>query len=366
MLFRSGKTPADASGGSADKNKPYPVDTLDRAVELFASRTGKVVNETPLYSALRMALLQDPKPSKIYGVRVDADNYAAALSSLEAADDVTFVSLASETNVARLAALKTHVEDMSAQGQKRVGVAMADPAKAKSVNYVAEVKAATASLQSDSGRMVVVAARGAVTDAATAAMAAIAGFEPHISMVLKKVREIKATVKIGGQDVLVNIPPESQFSPSEIKGLSELGLIPLIHPSLIVGESTHFADGQTYSSDASVGYIDIVRVLDDIDFRLKAGLIGSIGDARITKAGMLQLKTQVDGILGPLKRRAVIDNFALDIPVFNVLALPESTWTATDKSIVTTARATRSVDMFLSVTYGPAVHRLKVTLAPTF
>ena len=41
--------------------------------------------------------------------------------------------------------------------------------------------------------------------------------------------------------------------------------------------------------------MDIVRTLDDIDFRLKSGLIGAIGDARITKAGMTGVKTRVDG-----------------------------------------------------------------------
>jgi hypothetical protein len=107
-------------------------------------------------------------------------------------------------------------------------------------------------------------------------------------------------------------------------------------------------------------------VLDDIDFRLKAGLIGLIGDARITKPGLILLKSQAEGILGPLQRRAVIDNFAIDIPVLGVLSLPESAWTPTERTMVTDARANRTVDMFISVTYGPAIHRLKVTLAPKF
>ena len=46
------------------------------------------------------------------------------------------------------------------------------------------------------------------------------------------------------------------------------------------------------------------NVLDDIDFRLKAGLIGSVGDARITKAGLTLVANRIDGILGPLKRGA--------------------------------------------------------------
>ena len=159
---------------------------------------------------------------------------------------------------------------------------------------------------------------------------------------------------------------ENQYSPSEIKGLSEAGIVPIIDPALIVGESLHFAEGRCFTTDASLLYIDIVRVLDDIDFRLKAGLIGAIGDSRITKEGMTMLKARVEGILGPLKRNNVIVDFSIEIPVLDILRIPETAWTATDKTIVETARANRTVDMFVSVTYGPAVHRLKVSLTPKF
>jgi hypothetical protein len=353
-----------SAAGSATINKPFAIDTLDQAAGLFATKNPDgTVTETALYSSLKIAILQDPKPSKIYGVKVDTDNYAGALASLEAADDVTFVSLANEVTVGTaagggavatgLVALKEHVETMSAQGQKRIGVAMVDPATAKSNTYVDDVTAALVSLKSSSSRMVVLAARGSTGDAATAAMSAIAGFDPQVSVVLKKVRGFA-------------MPVESQYSPSEITGLSEAGIIPIIDPALIVGESLHFAEGRCFTTDASLLYIDIVRVLDDIDFRLKAGLIGAVGDARITKSGMTMLKTRVEGILGPLQRSGVIVNFNIELPVLNILSLPESTWTATDLAIVQTARANRMVDLFVSVTYGPAVHRLKVTLSPKF
>src|SRR5580765_7433820 len=186
-----GKTPAGANGGTATANKPYEVSTLDDASNLFAKVNAGVVAETELYKSLKIAMLQDPAPSKIYGVRVDADNYAAALAGLEAADDVTFVSLANEATVGAAAAagagptglmaMKDHVESMSSQGHKRSGVAMIDPNKAKSPNYVAEVIAALTgaqNLQSTVSRMVMIAARGATVDVASAAMAAIAGYPP--------------------------------------------------------------------------------------------------------------------------------------------------------------------------------------------
>ncbi|MCW8900041.1 MAG: hypothetical protein OQK95_05205 [Gammaproteobacteria bacterium] len=359
-----GKTPTGANGGTADVNKPYRVETLDDAATLFAKKNPDgSVSATTLYTSLVLAMQQDPRPSKIYGVRVDGTNYAAALAGLEAADDVTFVSLADETSIGAVAtdstsatnleALKEHVEKMSSGGQKRLGIAMVNPTTAKSSSYVADVSAAVSSLKSDSSRMVIVAARGATEDTATAAMASIAGFAPHVSLVLKKVRGI-------------TMPVEKQYSPSEIKGLSEEGLIPIIDPELIVGSSLHFAEGRCYTSDASLLYIDIVRTLDDIEFRLKAGLMGLIGDARITKPGMIRLKTQIAGILGPLKRKAIITNYEVSIPVLNALDIPESARTPTDNTIITTARANRTVELVVSITYGPAVHHLRVTLAPKF
>ncbi len=359
-----GKSP----DGSQAANVPVAVDTFQQATSLFARIQAGNLVRNPLFNGLEIAMLQDPKPAKIYGVKVDADDYAGALASLEAADDVTFVALAGESDAGQLAALKTHVENMSAQGQRRIGVGMVDPATVKSNTYVVDVLAALAGAKSTTSRMVIVAARGAVRvvgvdnqnrpvtipgDAACAAMAAIAGYAPHISTVLKRINGL-------------GMPVESQFSPTEIKELSEGGVIPVIDPALIVGESLHFAEGRCFTTDANLLFIDIVRTLDDIEFRLKAGLIGMVGDARITRPGLTRVKTRVEGILGPLLRNAVIDAFAVDIPVLNILNIPESTWTATDTAIVNEARANRTVDLFVSVTYGPAVHRLRVTLAPKF
>lgn len=109
-----------------------------------------------------------------------------------------------------------------------------------------------------------------------------------------------------------------------------------------------------------------MRTLDQIEFMLRAGLIGLVGDARITKPGMTLLKTQVDGILGPLKRQSVIDDYRIEIPVLDILTIPEVARTATDTSIVTAARADRTVDLVVTVTYGPAVSRLLVTLVAKF
>jgi hypothetical protein len=345
-----------SGSGSAAVNAPRPVETQEDVAAQFGATT-------PLGKSLALALLQDPKPSKIYGVKVGGTgtegDFGSALDSLNAADDVNFVSLAGITAVPILMLLKSHVESNSAAGQKRLGVAMVDPATARTPTYVADVTTPREGLRSSSSRMVLVAARGAVADTpgaadvATAAMAAMAGFAPSTSILLKRVRGIA-------------IPVEQQYSATEIKAMSEVGIIPIIQPSMIVGGGFYFGEGRAFTSDASQLYVDLVRTLDDIDFRLKAGLVGLVGEARITRAGLTLIKSTVEGILGPLKRGAVIDNFSISVPLLDVLAIPESARTSTDNNIVTTARANRSVDMLVSVTYGPAVHRLRVTLQPKF
>jgi len=358
-----GRTPSGAAGGEAAVNTPVAVDTLEQAVTNFARLQGGNVARTPLYDSLELAFLQDPRPSKIYGVRVNADDYAAALGGLEAADDVTMVSLANEVTVGAAAgggnpptglhALKAHVESMSAAGQRRTGFAMVNPATAKSTTYVADVAAAVNGLKSSTSRMAMIAARGATGDVATAAMAAVAGLPVHHSIVLKKLRGIA-------------MPVQLQYSPGEIRGLSEANLLPIIDPALITGESLHFADGRLFTTDASLLHVDLVRTLDQIEFNLRAGLIGLIGDGRITKPGMTQLKIQVDSILGPLLRRQVIDAYQVDIPVLDILRTPEAARSATDNSIVTTARENRTVDLIVTITYGPAVSRLLVSLVAKF
>lgn len=352
-----------SAAGDAAVNAPTVCDTLADAVTHFGA-------SSTLTGSLALAFLQDPAPSKVYGVKVggggaDTD-IAAALDALNAADDVDFVSLASVVDPKLLLKLKQHVEDASAAGHKRIGVAMIDPAKPKSATYVADALATVhptggggVDLLSSVSRMVMIAARGAATgggapaDAATAAMAAIAGQAPATSMVLKPIRGI-------------SIPLPSQYTAAEIKALSEANVIPIIQPSLIVGGGFYFGEGRCFTSDATMLYIDIVRVLDDIDFRLKAGLIGMVGDARITRAGLTTVRSAVQGILGPLQRAAVIDAFDVQIPLLDTLALPESARTATDTNLISTARANRAVDMLVSITYGPAVHHLRVTLQPKF
>lgn len=340
-------------------NKPVQVSSSDEAEATFGAGG-------ELTRSLLVALRQSPRASKIYGVRAQDDTkYADALKALEGADDVTFVSLANQADVGnaneKLKALLAHTEKMSSDGNKRIGVAMVDPAIAKDAapDYVSNVKTKYGSIKSGTSRMILVAARGALgddgaaADVATAAMSAIAGYEPHVSTVLKPIVGLK-------------IPLESKYSASEIKALSDENIVPIIDPTLIPGESLHFAEGRCFTTDSTLLYVDIVRTLDAIEFELKAGLIGSIGDARITKEGLMAVKVQTESILDRLQRRNWIAGFRVQIPTLDILLIPEASRSATETGLVKKDRETRTVEMLVEITYGPAVHYLLVRLTPHF
>jgi hypothetical protein len=354
--------------GSAAANTPIEVAELADAVPLFNAldAAGVPDPQTDLYRALTAAFLQDPRPTKIYAVKLDGSGWAAALKALEAADDVTLVALANAPVKAGgngtndpVAALKSHCETQSADGNKRIGVAAVDPTIAKSDSYAADVKALTAPFKGSVPRMVMVAARGATRDGggaaevAAAAAAAIGGQPVATSVVLKRVRGFA-------------LPLAEQYGPGEIKALAEDGIIPIIDPALVAGESLHFAEGTIYTTDATQKYIDIVRLLDDVEFRLKAGLIGLIGDARITRAGLASVIRKGEGILGVVQATGAITDFAFQIPVYDALLKPQAARSATENQIIFTARSQRLVEMYVTIFIGPAIHRLKIALQPRF
>jgi phage tail sheath gpL-like len=354
----------DAGGfGSAVANVPVLIGSEAEARTAFATTdaSGAVTASGRLYESIRTALLQDPAPSRIYAVatadNAGAPDYAAALASLAAAP-VQLVSLANETDPALLGFLKDHVEGVSADGDRRIGVAMVDPdlAVAAGETFADEADDAYGAIQSDVSRMVLVAARVTTTggvpddDVATAGMAAMAGYPPHISVLMKQLRGVK-------------IPVERQFSGSEIKQLAEKFIIPIIDPELIPGEGLYLGSARAYTTDVTRLYVDIVRVLDDIEFRLKAGLIGSIGNVRIDRLGMQGLKARFDGILGPLQSARVIDGYSVEIPILPILEAAEAVRTPGQVSVLGDARTSRVVEVIVSVTYAGAVHFLDVSLA---
>jgi hypothetical protein len=204
-----------------------------------------------------------------------------------------------------------------------------------------------------SERMVYVAHKSD-QDAAAAVAGTIAGYEPHISLLLKKVS--------------IDSAP---FSPAEIRALNGdetfehgpagKGVNWLTDPVLIPGQGVFLGEGYT-GDPAGKKYIDLVRTIDSISFALKAKLIRAIGNLRISRSGLRALVAQMEAVLDPLVTGEVIDDYEIVIPLLALLDKDPNTLTTAEGEAIKSARAERLVTVLALINYAAAIHRLSLTL----
>lgn len=309
-----------------------------------------------VYQAIAMAFGQSPGPSRVWGVRVDAasPDWTAALAEV-AKLDVQLVVLANTplttgANTTALIALKEHVHNVSetgGDGKERIGVAML-------AKDAAGVEVLTSGLQHE--RMVYVAHRAedvkiteavsTAADAAAAAAGVIAGYEPHISIILKPVA----------------IDMRQTFTESQIDGFDVAGINWLTDPVLIPGSGIYMGEGYTGNIGGGKKYVDIVRTLDSVSFQLKAVLIRTIGDLRMTRAGLRAVVTLIESVLSPLQTQEVIEAFQVHIPLLTLLDRDPTSLTLAELAQIDAAQAARRADIAVTVDYAGAIHRMRINL----
>lgn len=351
-------------GKVTDTGSP-PADVAQVGVPLLFTDPAEARRQAPgdLGASIGLAFRQSPGPSVVWGVRVDdAPDYGTALDAV-AALDVQLVVLAnvpldSASGTANgspgaIALLARHVDEVSqtgGDGKERMGVAMLTKGSA-------DPSIVNGALASD--RMVYVAHQSD-EDAAAAVAGTIAGHAPHVSMLLKQVQ--------------ITSPP---FTPSQIQTLNgtevETGPVPsgpaglgvnwLTTPSLIPGQGVYLGEGYTGSSaPGKKKFIDIVRTVDDVSFRLKAQLIKTIGNLRISRSGLRALVGQMESVLDPLQRAEVLDSYRIDIPLLRLLDKNPASLTPSEGAQINNAHAQRVVEALVTVEYAAAVHRLNIAL----
>ncbi|MFI8961915.1 hypothetical protein ACIGO8_07350 [Streptomyces sp. NPDC053493] len=313
----------------------------------------------PLGEAVATALVQEPGPSEVWAVRL-ADSSDGALDAALARVATLNVQLVAVANTPlvrtsgddeqsaptpAIVKLAEHVDAVAGDGMERIGVAMLG--KGDTNPGIVEGKLATE-------RMVYVAHKSD-EDVAAAVAGTIAGYEPHISLLLKQVKV--SSEPFSAQDVLTINGAEGENS----GGPGGQGVNWLVDPPLIPGKGVFLGEG--YTGNAKPGgkkYIDIVRTVDDITFRLKAQLIGSIGNLRISRAGLRGLVAEMETVLEPLRRAAVIDSYEIVLPILVLLDKPQPT--PQEENLIKKARAERAVEALVRITYAGAVHRINITL----
>ena len=285
-----------ATGGP--ENDPQPFTNPADALRLFPGS---------LSASIRTAFAQTPGPTLVYGVRTAAGpGWAAALAAVSALD-VQLVALANTALDATtgaspngaIALLASHVATVSntgGDGKERMGIVML-------AKGATDPSIVTGGLANE--RLVYIAHKSD-DDAAAAVAGTIAGYEPHVSMLLKP----------------VNITSDP-FTPAEIaaingsetfaSGPAGKGVNWLVDPGLIPGPGMYLGEGYT-GNPSGKKFIDVVRTIDDVSFRLKAQLIKTIGELRIGRSGLRALIAQMEAVLEPLVRNEVIEGYDVVVP----------------------------------------------------
>ncbi len=320
--------------------------TRDKAVD----DPGSVTDGLPptwfqgnLGAAVRKAFEQTPGPTTIWAVRAnDAADFGSALDVVDKLD-VQIVLLANtplisnavgRTEVELLSSRVNTVSKTGGDGKERIGVAMLGKDLADPTQITGNMS---------NSRMVMVAHKS-TEDAAAAVAGTIAGYEPHISLLLKP----------------VSISMDTLFSDAEMDALNNARINWLTDPSLIPGKGLFMGEGYTLGAD--IPYIDITRTIDDCSFRLKAALIRSIGDLRVSRSGLRTLVSQITAVLEPLKQREVIESYEILLPLLVLLDKDPGTLTDAELQEINNAQNARVVDAIVAVDYAGAIHRLNITL----
>ncbi len=313
--------------------------------------TPGVEDPNAVAAAIATAFRQTPPPTRVWGIEVDPDTPAWATAFTQAADvPVQIVVLAdtplngtpaSNHPVTLLAKHVVEVSHTGGDGMERIGVAALDPTETQT----AQVARNAGAVKTD--RMVLVAHKESPDDVAAAVAGVIAGHEPHLSLLLKP----------------INIGMSGLFTATEIQTYYDNSVNWVTSPVMLPGHALYLGEGLTASPAGNKKYIDIVRTLDDIGFRVKAALIEAIGDLRIDRPGLRTAVTLVQSALSPLVTRDVIEEYAIHIPLLVLLEREPATLTAEEVKQIGNGRSTRKVDMEVSVVYAGVIHQIAVKLA---
>ena len=289
---------------------------------------------------------------------------------------INIVCLSSNTNPDNITALRTHVETASPNDaggggiRPRIGVAMLPMGGIRNASglqtnnfsdWKTEEEAANnlpSPMNWSSSRMVFVAA-DSPDDIASAAAGVIAGGRP-LGQPDPEAGERHRDQQRTSSDNAIS----TYLSPSD-SNLNEPHVIPILHPDFLAGSGPVMGEGGfTADGTGQRLYINIVRTIDDIAFRLKAALTSPqvIGTLRINRPGLRVLVSIVRATLKARVAAGEIDDFDVDIPIQALTEADPSTLTPDQQQQLQQVQNSRQLAFNISVTYSGAIHQLVVTL----
>ena len=339
------------AGATGPRNVPVPVTSPDAVSFRDSAANGRPVDDAAWFKgalgdSVRTAFAQSPGPTTVWAIATGA-GADALKDGLAAASkvDAQIVVLArtplsgggangGKDDIEALAAHCNSVSNTGGDGKERLGIAMLG----KGVTNTALITGPMAQ-----NRMMMVA-HHSDDDAAAATAGVMAGYPPHISLLLKP----------------ISLDMDDVFADAEIDAFNAKRVNWVTRTPLLPGQGFYLGEGYTLGVDQP--YADIVRTIDQISFALKAALIRSIGVLRVTRAGLRAMVSQMSAVLQPLQDDAVIDSYLVYFPLLTLLDKDPAKLTDVELQQIQTAQATRSVSSIVTVDYAGAIHRLNITL----
>lgn len=302
-----------------------------------------------LAAAIALAFQQTPGPTTVWGVRVDSTtpDWAGALQEV-AKLNVQIVALANTplnaANATAIGDLKTHVETVSntgGDGKERIGVVML--AAGVTLDTNGAISGTPPLVIPPSPRLTYIAHR-ATDDAAAAFAGVIAGYEPHISVILKPI-----TVK-----------QELAFTDGDIDRFNAKNVNWILDPFLLPG--SELVVGEGYRAGGKPPYVDTLRTIDAVVFALKATLIQAIGQLRMTRVGLRAVVTLIQSVLSPLQAQEVIEAYTVACPLLALLDRDPAGLSAAEIVQIDQAQASRIAHYVVLLELAGAIHRIELKL----
>ena len=150
----------------------------------------------------------------------------------------------------------------------------------------------------------------------------------------------------------------------EPQGLTQPRVAPVVDPEFLAGAGLVLGESFTADGTGQRQYIDIVRTIDDLAFRLKAQLTNPnvIGTMRINRPGLTGLRTMVAAMLDSRVAVGEIDSYSIDIPLLAIVRKDPPQRTPEETQQLNDVQNSRRLEFSVSVDYAGAIHFLVVTL----
>lgn len=277
---------------------------------------------------------------------------------------INIVCLSKTTDAQSITDLKDHVEaaspnDAGGGGTRpRIGVAMLPKEgwTTTGPNPKPSQKLSDFGINWTSSRMALIAHKSN-DDVAAAVSGAIARYDPWISLTMKELVGISQTDRFSDSEEAVWLDPEAQ-------GIIQARVNPLVDPEFLAGAGLVLGESYTADGTGQRLYVDIVRTIDDLAFRLKAHLTNPnvIGTMRINRTGLTGLRTIISALLDSRVAVGEIDSYTIDLPLLGILQKEQAQRTPEETQQINTVQNSRRLEFSVSVDYAGAIHYLIVTL----